>query len=430
MLLLDLFRRFTIEQGIPAWLVGGAVRDLLLGKEIKDADIAVEGDSLAIAGGFSLETGATFVLLDREWGTGRVVRGQEQIDISPLRGGGIRTDLAERDITINAMAIPLPDLGKKPESASVTDPLGGRKDLKARLIRMVSEENLRKDPLRLLRVYRFSAALSFSIDEKTREAVRRCAPLIASPAPERISAELRQILGLPSSHPTIRAMVEDGIFIPIFPELRHEEPHEWDAILSLCKETEEILGNPCLFLGEEGTEITHHLSPFTTVCLKLSLFLPDPVIAAEVCSRLRLSAKETCLIRSLVLHRQSLSCLAGPLTEEKAIALLRATGDEIHALAVIRLASSRLPGSALPPDRASSLCQELLSFYHGEFRRRKALLPLLTGKDLKDELLLNPSPLFKTILSAVEERVLRGEVRTRPEALAAALEILEKQRPL
>ncbi len=112
--LLKLFIDFAEKQGITgnAFIVGGAVRDILLGKELKDIDIAVKGDAINIAKKFAQEINGSFVLLDKEFGIARIVKNSQFIDISILRGDSIHSDLSERDITINAMAIPLKNSDK------------------------------------------------------------------------------------------------------------------------------------------------------------------------------------------------------------------------------------------------------------------------------------------------------------------------------
>ncbi|NTU41956.1 MAG: CCA tRNA nucleotidyltransferase, partial [Nitrospirales bacterium] len=302
--LIDLFRSFINRQGLPlrTFLVGGAVRDLLLGIETKDADIALDGDSLATAEAFSREAGATFVLLDREWRTGRVVRGKEQIDISPLRGGSIEADLSERDLTINAMAIPL----SKTTQGAIIDPFGGRRDLEDRLIRMVSEKNLRKDPLRVLRVYRFSATLSFSIEAETRAAAIRCSPLIASVARERIAEEMRHIFRTSPSAPTVQRLIEDRILHSVLPEMKDLGEASW----LLYKEAEALLENPEELLGTLDKEIVRYKGDIQRLtCFRISLLPADRATAGMLCRGMKLSGRETTLIQKMVSLRERLTAL-------------------------------------------------------------------------------------------------------------------------
>jgi len=245
--LLEHFKNFAERRGISdsAFIVGGAVRDILLGNEKKDIDIAIKGDSLNIAKDFAKDRRGSFVLLDADFQTARVVKNGYFLDISAMRGNSIHDDLSERDITINAMAIPLSEV-KSQESevrSRTIDPFNGKNDLADKIIRMVSEENLIKDPLRILRIYRFAAALNFSIEDDTLSAAERLAPLISSVAVERIAEELRYIVRLDNSYKTMKALLDNKILANIFPELKEDFRFQG---LELYKNVEDILNNPLI----------------------------------------------------------------------------------------------------------------------------------------------------------------------------------------
>ncbi|MDA8387248.1 MAG: hypothetical protein M0Z58_01125, partial [Nitrospiraceae bacterium] len=212
------FRRFARKRGMngSSFLVGGSVRAILAGtKNPKDIDIALRGNALKAARGFAAEAGATFVLLDERFGMARVVRGNEHLDIARLRGRNIEEDLLQRDITINAMALPL-------FSRRLIDPLGGARDLMKGTVRIISEENLVRDPLRILRCYRFSAAGGFRIEKETALVLKRLAPLLKKPAPERITEELKKILACQGAARALERMLRDGILKVIMPGFRSE----------------------------------------------------------------------------------------------------------------------------------------------------------------------------------------------------------------
>jgi Poly A polymerase head domain len=171
--------------GDEAWVVGGAVRDELLGRELVDLDIAVRdprGSSRAYA---KRSGGAPFPLSERH-GAWRVALGDGRtVDFTPLPGS-IEDDLATRDFTINAIARPLG--GGEP-----VDPFGGRADLEERRLRAVGPGVFRDDPLRLLRAVRLEDELDFRLVPETEELVRESAGLVGDPAGERILAELRRL---------------------------------------------------------------------------------------------------------------------------------------------------------------------------------------------------------------------------------------------
>lgn len=170
--------------GAQAWIVGGAVRDLLLGRPLLDLDIACPSPRDAATRFARAYGGAAFPLSDRH-GAWRVARGEETVDFTPLPDG-IDADLATRDFTINAMALPL-------EGGDLRDPHGGRADLEEGVVRAVSSTVFVDDPLRLLRAIRFEDELGFRMDVETERLVREAAPLVARPAGERILGELRRL---------------------------------------------------------------------------------------------------------------------------------------------------------------------------------------------------------------------------------------------
>ena len=174
------------EEGEDAWIVGGAVRDHLLDRRVVDVDVAC-ADPRAAAHRFAgREGGAPFPLSERH-GAWRVAAegSDETVDFTPLPDG-IEADLATRDFTINAIAVPV-------GGGDAVDPHGGRADLAAGALRAVTDTIFRDDPLRLLRAVRIEEELGFRMDERTESLLRDAASLVTEPAGERILAELRRV---------------------------------------------------------------------------------------------------------------------------------------------------------------------------------------------------------------------------------------------
>lgn len=168
--------------GREAWIVGGAVRDELLGREVVDLDIAC-ADPKAAARAFARRSGGAPFRLSERHGAWRVaLDGGRTVDFTPLRGS-IDDDLETRDFTINAIALPL-------AGGEAHDPHGGRADLAARVLRAVRDSVFEDDPLRLLRAVRLEDELGFRLDERTEELVRAHAALVGRAAGERILQEL------------------------------------------------------------------------------------------------------------------------------------------------------------------------------------------------------------------------------------------------
>jgi tRNA nucleotidyltransferase/poly(A) polymerase len=171
--------------GQEAWVVGGAVRDELLGRELVDLDIAVREPKKAARAYAKRSRGAPFALSERHGAWRVALDGGRTVDFTPLPGS-VEDDLATRDFTINAIARPL--AGGEP-----VDPFHGRDDLEARCLRAVRESIFEDDPLRLLRAVRLEDELDVRLDEATEALVREHASLVTGPAGERIVAELRRL---------------------------------------------------------------------------------------------------------------------------------------------------------------------------------------------------------------------------------------------
>jgi hypothetical protein len=171
--------------GEEAWVVGGAVRDELLGREVRDLDIAYR-DPRAAAVAYARRSGGSPFPLSERHGAWRVaLDAGRTVDFTPLRGS-IEDDLATRDFTVNAIAVPL-------AGGEAVDPFAGRPDLAAKRLRHVSETVFDDDPLRLLRAVRFVDQFGFELDAGAEALVREKAELVGRPSGERIVAELEQL---------------------------------------------------------------------------------------------------------------------------------------------------------------------------------------------------------------------------------------------
>ena len=174
-----------VLEGQQAWVVGGAVRDELLGRELIDLDIALRDPKKAARAYARRSGGAPFPLSERHGAWRVALEDGRTVDFTPLPGT-VEDDLATRDFTINAIARPL--AGGEP-----ADPFGGRDDLEAKRLRAVRESVFEDDPLRLLRAARLEDELGFRLDGDTERLVREHAALVTRPAGERIVAELRRL---------------------------------------------------------------------------------------------------------------------------------------------------------------------------------------------------------------------------------------------
>jgi tRNA nucleotidyltransferase/poly(A) polymerase len=223
-----------------AWLVGGALRDALLGLPFKDIDLAVppSADFRERLARLARELDAACFPLDEENQVWRLTgRGKPsfQLDIMPFVGGTLESDLLRRDFTVNALAARLSDadglkadrktgaFSFKPARGAVKDLCGGLKDLAAKKIRPVSPGVFKEDPLRLLRAFRIAAALDFSITPEALKAVKKHAGLIKKAAGERVREELLRLLESPDSAYWLALLHKHGLLCAVFPDLAAQE---------------------------------------------------------------------------------------------------------------------------------------------------------------------------------------------------------------
>lgn len=197
-----------------AWIVGGAVRNAILGREVTDIDVAVAGDAAGTARRIAGNASAHPFELSGEFATWRVAAhdGSWALDVAELRGAGIEEDLRLRDFTLNAIAVPL--AGGEP-----IDPTGGIDDLHAGRLRAASERAFTDDPLRILRAARIASALGLEVDAATAELARSAAPRAADPAGERTFAELAALVSGPDPVGGVELLDELGATTVVLPEL-------------------------------------------------------------------------------------------------------------------------------------------------------------------------------------------------------------------
>ena len=240
-----------VHKTLPAqeiYLVGGAVRDMLLNRLSPDLDFAVPSNGISLARRLANALRGDFMALDEERDTGRVIVTEENgtrtfLDFAAFRGTSLEEDLRARDFTMNSIAFDL-------HTKTLFDPLNGAADLRAKVIRACSPTSLQDDPVRILRAIRQAAAFGFKIDIETRKAMKQAAHLLPKISPERQRDELFKILEGPKPDTAIRALEMLGVFPHFLPELSamkgvsQSAPHihdVWEHTLSVLGYLETIL---------------------------------------------------------------------------------------------------------------------------------------------------------------------------------------------
>lgn len=210
--------RRVLADGPEAWIVGGAVREHLRGVPSVDLDIAIAGEQTAksTARALARETGGHAFPLSDAFGAWRVSararpdRPAWQVDVTPLQGPDLATDLSRRDLTVNAMAEPV-------TGGPLIDPYGGRDDLAAGVLRMVGPEAFSSDPVRVLRLARFAAELDANAEPATSAAARAAAPRLSIVPGERMLPELERMLVAPGWSVGLQAAEDSGALAALFP---------------------------------------------------------------------------------------------------------------------------------------------------------------------------------------------------------------------
>ena len=431
-----------------AYLVGGAVRDTLLGIRPLDYDIVVPDDPQALADAVSRKTGVSFFKMGKN--RQAVLRGRINdltIDLIRMADDSIESDLRFRDFTINAMAVHI-------GSRSFIDPLNGYADLTERRIRMVSAQSFLNDPLRLVRTYRFAATLNFEIERETEAAVRTHCHLIHSPAGERIREEIFRLLNTSFAAAYLQKMSDSGLLSAMFPEFENMSGctqnvyHRFDVLdhtLSACRYLDSILDGKTMEASLFRSVIAEHRKHL----LKLAVLLHDigkPMtrsvdnegsvhfighekigaqMASDIALRLKLSKSDTdylcelirCHLRPLLLYRAHQT---QSLTRKGMIRLFRSLKFRTPDLLAMALADAHAKTDNACDTNLSmdDFIEDLMKMYFQNYLPQITQEPLITGNDLITRFGLHPSPVFKIILEAVDEARLSQSLDSREQALA------------
>lgn len=443
------------RHGSPLWLVGGPIRDLLLGVECKDWDF-VSRDAERMARRMAKASGGTFIVLDDENRIYRVVLSDgHTLDFAELQGRTIEDDLKRRDFTINAMARRFPD-------GPIIDPFRGQLDLRKRLIRGCSERAFQDDPLRVVRAFRFSAQLQAKVDPRTRGWLKKYRSGLTHVSAERIREELIRLWKQPKSGPVMRLMDQCGVLAHLFPEieacrrtavryygkggvLRHSfetiDNLEWIIQHDISDDVRAYLhaligGYPRLAWLKWAAFLHDIGKPATAKMFKGRLrFFEHEHVGAELTRRIgkrfRLSRKETHLLALWVRHHMRTGSLAAaPRITDKALSrFFRDLGEEGVGMVLLSLGDHytylrhALWGKGTDP--VEKMGKKLLTSY---FQERAKILPerLINGHDLMKALRIKPGPQIGKLLDAVQDAQAEGKVQTKEEALRFAKQRIKK----
>lgn len=452
--------------GRPAWVVGGAIRELLSGGAVADLDLAVAGGALDIGRRLADRLDARFVVLDEARGAGRIVpRGAgASIDLVDLRAPTLERDLRARDFTVNALAIAVGDLLRE-GVAPVVDPTGGLDDLRARVVRACGPAAITDDAQRSLRGVRLALRPGWRLDAGTEAAIAAAAPLVAGVAGERIREELVGILAEPAAGAGLRLLDRLGVLAVLLPEslamraTAQPLPHHFDVWEHSLRAVEgvDVLLADLDSLAPWGPALRAHLAAdlgdglTRREALKLAALLHDVAKpetriddggrirfighdsvgaqrAADIARRFRLSRRASQVIERLVAEhlRPMHLAQAGLITRRARFRFYRALRDEAHDLLLLALADAAALTGASPLavwlGPGGDVARVLMAGADEE-AAAAAAPALLRGEDVMAAFGLSPGPEVGRLLAVVREAQALGVVATREEALAHLREL-------
>ena len=389
-----------------AYLVGGSVRDRLLHRSAVYLDLDfVLRDAVETAAKIARNCDAGFVVLDERRQIARVVFAQTTVDFAAQQGDSIEADLGRRDFTINAIAY-------HPTHHQLLDPLDGAADLASKTLRMVAEENLTADPLRMMRAYRQAAQLGFSITPETQKAIAQIAPRLILVARERVRKELDALLSVPASGDYLQALLESKLLQSCLPHFNAKSVVQVQAIESAMSRLRSQM--PAYAESLQGWLAPVPVGYFRSwiKVTKLSqLVSAEPQRAIDELMALKYSRSEAQVVAALLTAQPHIAAMQqAPLTRAQQFFLFKTANSSFPAVSLLAMAQ----GVSLK--RLRPLIERFL-----DPNDKVAHAPsLISGTTLMEKLKLTPGPQIGEVLQAVEQAQAEGELCDEESAIAFA----------
>jgi len=458
---LQAFESAIRKLGVNAYLCGGTVRDLLLGRPFRDVDVVLSDHVFEAAQLFRAAINAPYFVLDEERQIARVVCRQGNWDFSAFRDSTIEGDLEKRDFTINAIALPWKDFFPDRSLQPVIDPFSGAADLKRKIIRPVTETSLQDDPLRMVRAFRIHAELDFEIDPAIHKQIEKWHPLISAVSTERITEEFDRLFLQPDSAVTWKLIGDSPLFGSLFPEILPTKGCEqggyhhldvWSHSLLTLQNFEKLLLDIPAIFPEYQEPLLEYIAAIPGTLDRRRLLkwaaifhdigkpqtreLKEPgrwrfhghdhagaALAETLLKRLKFARKDLQLISVVIQqHLRPLNLFnQKDRTTNDIYRFFRASGPE--ALGILLIASADMSaarGTAADPARDSEfihMCKELFEYYFKEYYPAVNTPELVKGRDLMAFFQMKPGPLMGELLREIREAQLEGKLRTRQEAM-------------
>lgn len=472
--ILNSIQKFSQIKNIKLYIVGGFLRDIILGRQRKnlDIDFAVKKNAIKFAAGLAKQSKAGFVILDKDNGCARLVkRGQNNaytLDFADFRSNSLYQDLGKRDFTINSLAIDLKlFLAALDRRGSykfsffanlLIDPYHGLRDLESGIIRAINSSVFDDDPLRILRTFSLSCILNFKIENQTLRLVKEKRNKLKKVSFERIREEFFKILANEGCHKYLIQLDQHRLLELILPEIKamrrlNQGPYHhldvWQHTLETIRQLEKIIKNFArnqdirVYLNEEISSgrrrqeliklggLMHDIGKPKTLRIeegKVKFHGHERVgvsMLEEACQRLRLSKAEIAVLKNIVLFHLRPGYLADNpvLTQRAKFRFFRDSACEAVSVLLISLADQRATRGSLTTRqsrmRHERLVRRLIKDYFHKDKEKKQKR-LINGNDLIRRFKLGPSPLIGKILSEVEEAQAIGQIKTKKDALKIA----------
>lgn len=456
---------FAKTKKVKLYLVGGILRDKLIGrqKQNPDFDFCLKRRSISFGRQLAKKMSAGFVVLDEEHGACRVVKksgaGFCTFDFSDFRGQTLEIDLLHRDFTVNTLALELEKVFSG--AGGLIDLHGAQEGLKKKIIAIAHKSSFSEDPLRILRAFSYACILGFSIDKQTLILAKKERSKLAKVSFERIREELFKILDSKNSYDYIVMLDELKVIELLFPEFKSmrgigQGPYHhldvWQHTLESLRQMD------MLFKQTKNDQIKAYLEEVISgersrrAILKLAALLHDigkPKAlryeegktifhghewmgvkpTEEVAKRLKLSNDEISVLRKIVRHHLRPGFLADHevLTSRAKFRFFRDAGSEAVSTLLMSVADQRATkGPLTTPESRAKHEKVVFGLIRESFRKAKEKKPqrLVNGDDLIRKFKLEPSPLIGKILSELEELQAIGKVKTKEDALKAAKKMI------
>lgn len=466
--LLKIVSNIAKQNKREVYLVGGFLRDLMLGrkKDILDLDFSVDKEAINLAKKVAKKLRASFVLLDKKHGSSRVVLNRQDkqftLDFTDFRGPTIKKDLFRRDFTINTLAVNLADINcRVPLSKIILDPYSAIKDLNAKIVRMVSGFSFKDDPLRIVRTFSMASIFGFKIEPGTLAHIKNYKRKLSKVAYERMRDEFFKILDNDKAVDYLKLMDEFDVLNKIIPEIEimravKQGPYHhldvWAHSLEALAQLEQLL---CQLKSDKKIQdyLSCEITPGRTrrSLIKLAAVLhdvgkPETLVEKDgrtifhghervgrdyvkvIAERLKLSNSEKDALGKIVFWHLRPGYLADvkAITERAIFRFFRDTGNESVSILLLSIADQRATRGPLTSNvsrkRHEKVSTDLIKRFFRK-QKEKKLPRLISGDDLISKLKLEPSPLFKKILFEIEEAQAEGSIKTKKQALELAKKI-------